>query len=334
MSSPGLRLLGVLLVGGPVLVLSVLLSLVIGSVDLDLATLIRVLQGTETGPAATILWELRLPRALLGAGVGSCLAMAGAALQAILRNPLADPYIVGTSAGAAFGATLAIILGLQQPVLGLSPIPLLAFLGALGAMAFVYRLATIDGVLPADTFLLSGVVVGAFLGSLVSFLMTLAHEELPRVVLWLMGSLELASWDRCALLVPYLLLGGGGLLALALTLNLMTLGEETALQLGVEVEKAKLRVVILAALLTAAAVSVSGLIGFLGLLVPHLARGLVGPDHRVLLPASAVGGAVFLVLADAAARTVAGSELPVGVITAGVGAPFFFLMLHRRKRLA
>ncbi|MEW6283055.1 MAG: iron chelate uptake ABC transporter family permease subunit, partial [Candidatus Eremiobacterota bacterium] len=212
--------------------------------------------------------------------------------------------------------------------------PMLAFGGALAAMAFIYRLARLGGVVPVDTFLLAGVVVGSFLWSLVSFLLTVARQDMPRIVFWLMGTLADARWSQLPLLFPYLVAGAAALYWSSLTLNLLTLGEETAIPLGVDAERAKLRVLLAASLVTAAAVSVSGLIGFLGLIVPHLARSVVGPDHRVLLPAAALGGGAFLVLCDTLARTVAGAqELPVGVITALLGAPFFFWLLHRRKRL-
>ncbi len=284
---------------------------------------------------ATILLDLRLPRVLLGMLVGASLALAGSGFQGILRNPLADPYIVGTSAGAALGATLAIVLHLPSPLPWLSPVPALAFLGALGAMLAVYRLARIGNTLPVETFLLAGVVVGSFAGAMVSFLMTMAHEDLPRVVFWLMGSLGQADASRVALVSPYLLIGGVALYLLSPALNLASMGDEVAWSLGVDVERLKIRVILAGSLVTAAAVSASGLIGFLGLLVPHLARMLVGPDHRVLMPASALGGAAFLVMADTVARTVgAPQEIPVGVVTAMVGAPFFFWLLHRRKGLS
>jgi len=284
---------------------------------------------------AAILLDLRLPRVLLGMLVGASLALAGSGFQGILRNPLADPYIVGTSAGAALGASLAIVLHLPSPLPWLSPVPALAFMGALGAMLAVYRLARIGNTLPVETFLLAGVVVGSFAGAMVSFLMTIAHEDLPRVVFWLMGSLGQADATRVALVSPYLLIGGVALYLLSPALNLASMGDEAAWSLGVDVERLKIRVILAGSLVTAAAVSASGLIGFLGLLVPHLARMLVGPDHRVLMPASALGGAAFLVLADTVARTVgAPQEIPVGVVTALVGAPFFFWLLHRRKGLS
>lgn len=314
-----------------------LLGLLAGSVPLGPGDVYGALVGQEglDPSSVAIIRDLRLPRVLLGMLVGASLALAGAGFQGILRNPLADPYIVGTSSGAALGATLAIVLHLPSPLPWLSPVPAMAFLGALVSMLAVYRVARIGNTVPIETFLLAGVVVGAFSGAMVSFLLTVAREDLPRIVFWLMGSLSQADAARIGLVAPYLALGGAALYLLSPALNLASLGDEAAWSLGVEVERLKLQVVLAGSLVTAAAVAASGLIGFLGLAVPHLARMIVGPDHRVLLPASALGGAAFLVLADTAARTVAAPrEIPVGVLTALVGAPFFFWLLHRRRGLA
>jgi len=323
--------------GAALLAVAGLVGMLVGSVPITPSDLwLAWTDPARLDPAtAAILLDLRLPRVLLGMLVGASLALAGSGFQGILRNPLADPYIVGTSAGAALGASLAIVLHLPSPLPWLSPVPALAFMGALGAMLAVYRLARIGNTLPVETFLLAGVVVGSFAGAMVSFLMTIAHEDLPRVVFWLMGSLGQADATRVALVSPYLLIGGVALYLLSPALNLASMGDEAAWSLGVDVERLKIRVILAGSLVTAAAVSASGLIGFLGLLVPHLARMLVGPDHRVLMPASALGGAAFLVLADTVARTVgAPQEIPVGVVTALVGAPFFFWLLHRRKGLS
>lgn len=330
------RLAATCVVGALLVAAAGLLGLLAGSVSVAPADVYAALTGGEglDPSVAAIIRDLRLPRVLLGMLVGASLALAGASFQGILRNPLADPYIVGTSAGAALGAAMGIVLHLPSPLPWLSPIPALAFLGALLSMLIVYRLARIGNTVPVETFLLAGVVVGSFAGAMVSFLLTLAREDLPRIVFWLMGSLAQADYGRVGLVIPYLLVGGVALYLLSPALNLASLGDEAAWSLGVEVERLKLQVVLAGSLVTAAAVSTSGLIGFLGLAVPHLARMIVGPDHRVLLPASALGGAAFLVLADTAARTVAApTELPVGVLTALVGAPFFFWLLHRRQSL-
>ncbi len=327
-----LRLVLIFVIGGGLFGLAFFFSLSVGTVSISGAELWRVLTGQDYGPVFPVVWLLRMPRTLLAAGVGAALSMAGVALQAVLRNPLADPYIVGTSSGAALGAALAMVCGLGQTHAGGLWVPAAAFVGAVVATLFVYRLAQVDGVVGPDTLLLSGVMVGAFLGAMVSFVMSIARKDLPRVVMWLMGSLEQSDWERCIILLPYLIAGGIGLYLNALRLNLMALGEDSARQLGVDTDTTRRRVLLWATLLTAASVSVSGLIGFVGLLIPHLTRNLLGADHRVLLPGAAWGGAVFLLLSDIFVRCLSnGGELPVGVVTAGMGAPFFFVLLHGRK---
>jgi len=283
------------------------------------------------GREARIVREIRLPRVVLAALVGASLSLAGAAFQGLLRNPLADPYIVGTSSGAACGAAIAIVLGLSSSFDVAWPArPLFAFVGALATMYFVFALSRVDGRLPVDTFLLAGVVVGSFLWAFVSFLMAASHGKMQEIVFWLMGDLSMASWPMIRMMAPYFVIGAVALLLLSHRLNLLSIGEESAAALGVEVERTKLIIVVFASLLTAAAVSVSGLIGFVGLMVPHLTRSIWGPDHRVLLPACALGGAAFLVLADTAARLMSPAEIPVGVLTALFGGPFFFVILRRR----
>jgi iron complex transport system permease protein len=268
---------------------------------------------------------------VLAALVGASLALAGAAFQGMLRNSLADPYIVGTSSGAAFGAALAIVLGLSSGFDAAWPLrPMFAFVGALLTMGFVFALSRVDGRLPVDTFLLAGVVVGSFLWAFVSFILAISQGKMREIVFWLMGDLSLASWPMINMMAPYFVVGSVALFMLSHRMNLLTVGEESAAALGVEVEKTKILIVVFASLLTAAAVSVSGLIGFLGLMVPHLVRSAWGPDHRILLPASALGGAAFLIVADTAARLLGPAEIPVGVLTALFGGPFFFVILRRK----
>ena len=333
-----LRILGVSVVLALVLVVVALLALASGPVPVSWAAIWemmrRRMESTPIStPLETIIFELRLPRIILAAGVGAALSMSGAGFQGLLRNPLADPYIVGVSAGSALGAAIGIMLHLEGSWLGISIIPLLAFIGAVLAMLAVYFLSVVDNRIPVETFLLAGVVVGSFLWALVSFLLTLASQDLPRVVFWLMGSLSERQWPQVGMLLPYLLLGGAILYFLSHPLNLMSMGEESAGHMGVEVEKTKIWVILAASLLAAAAVSVSGLIGFVGLMIPHIARRVVGPDHRILLPAAALAGAAFLVGADTLARVMmAPRELPVGIITALLGAPFFCYLLRQVKR--
>jgi iron complex transport system permease protein len=300
-------------------------------IDRVIITKLTGSQELET-PIHTIIWELRLPRIILAALIGAALSMSGAAFQGLLRNPLADPYIVGTSAGAAVGGVIAIVSRVRTDVLGIPLITFFAFFGALAAMYIIYRMSLVDGKLPVETFLLAGVVVGSFLWAFVSFMLTIADKNLHEVVFWLMGSTQQATWQSVLILLIYVVIGFLGLLLLSHPLNLLTLGDETAEHLGVNIERTKLWIIILASLLTAAAVSVSGLIGFVGLMIPHVVRMIIGADHRLLIPTSAFTGALFLMWVDTFARsTLPTREIPVGILTAIMGAPFFLHLLRKRK---
>jgi iron complex transport system permease protein len=287
-----------------------------------------------TAEADAIVWDLRLPRALVAALVGMLLALSGVALQGLLMNPLADPYTVGVSSGAAVGAAIAEIAGFSAVAYGLGAVGL-AFVAAMGAVLLVYALARVGGRVSVQTFLLAGVVVGTLLWSLIPLFIYLTHRsnDLSRMLFYMIGSVQAADWSRVILLLPFAALAAVCLRSFSRELNLVSLGEETAAHLGVEIEAFKRRVVLIAALSTAAAVSVGGIIGFVGLVVPHVARRLVGPDHRALLPLAAVLGAALLVAADGAARVYL-NEMPVGVITSLIGAPVFCLLLRRRKATA
>jgi iron complex transport system permease protein len=280
-----------------------------------------------------IVLHVRAPRILLAACVGSALAVAGTIFQALLRNPLADPYVLGISGGAAVGAMLATMTGLNIIVFGLSPLPLAAFAGALVTILLVYHIARFEGALPTQTLLLAGVIVSAFFTAAMMFLSSvLSSERLQGVLFWIMGDLGTAEFRLLMPVLVYLGVGGVLVYTQAWTLNVMTLGEDTALQLGVEVERTKRRLFVLGSLITGAAVSLSGMIGFVGLIMPHVGRMLVGPDHRLLIPAAALLGGALLMVADTLARTViAPVELPVGVVTALVGAPWFIYLLRRRR---
>jgi iron complex transport system permease protein len=277
--------------------------------------------------ASLIVVEVRLPRVLLAALVGLSLAAAGTVMQGFFRNPMADPSIVGVSSGAAVGAVASIVFPLALPF-GLE-LQTAAFSGAVVTAFVVYLVATEGGRTPVATLLLAGVAVQTFLGAVVSYLLLHAGESLDRVVYWLMGHLGGATWGDVqfaavavplvALLVPY-----------ARDLNVLLLGEADAHGLGIEVERVKRILLAVSALVTAAAVAVAGVIGFVGLVVPHVLRLVVGPDHRVLLPTSALAGAAFLVVADTVARS-GPAEVPVGIVTAAVGAPFFIYLLRRRE---
>lgn len=308
-----------------------LASVLTGAVPLAPAEVWDAVAGRGDPTTRAIVRELRLPRAVQGALVGAALATSGATFQALLRNPLAEPYILGVSGGAAVGAVLAVVLGWALHAAW--AIPLAAFAGGLLAILLVLRIA--QGIGPAlDTrvLLLAGVVVGAFFNACILLVLTFADVESFRsAIFWMMGSLSGATWRANALFALYLLPGILVLLALARPLNLLSVGEDTAAHLGVRVERAKRLAYGTASLLAAAAVAASGVIGFVGLIVPHVVRLLWGSNHTFLLPASALLGAAFLVLADVLARVAAApSELPVGVVTAFVGVPFFVWLLRRR----
>ncbi len=280
--------------------------------------------------ARTIVVTLRLPRIALGAVVGFALSTAGVVMQGFFRNPMADPSIIGVSSGAAVGAVATIALPFALPLAPQLALPAAAFLGAIGAAFGVYLLATEEGRTPVATLLLAGVAVQTFLGAVVSFLLLQSGESLRRAVYWLMGHLHLASWADVAMVLPVTLVGFGVLLAYARDLNVLLLGEEDAHALGVEVERTKRLLLGVASVMTGAAVAVTGVIGFVGLVVPHVVRLLVGPNHRILLPTSALAGATFLVATDTLARS-GPAELPVGIVTAFLGAPFFLYLLRTRE---
>jgi iron complex transport system permease protein len=290
--------------------------------------------GTVTWPssAETIVWELRLPRIVAGAVVGAGLACAGTVFQALLRNPMADPYVFGTAAGASLGAVAALILPAVLPLaaagwLGIGLVQVLAFAGGLGAVLIVYAVARGQGGTPVVTLLLAGYAVSSLLAAGVALLMFLAGDRLAAVVSWLLGSLAGASWPRLTLAGPMVVASFALILVRWRGLNALLLGEAQAAHLGIEVEREKRILTALAALATSAGVAISGTIGFVGLVVPHLLRLAFGPDHRLLLPGSMVFGAALLVLADLGARLAGG--IPVGIVTALIGAPFFLWLLRR-----
>jgi iron complex transport system permease protein len=280
-----------------------------------------------------IIWSLRLPRIALAVLVGGGLAVSGVIMQALFHNPLADPYIVGVSSGAAFGAVLAVALGMGLSILGMNAVPLCAFLGAVAVTALVYGLSRQRARMPVTTLLLTGIALGSMLQAVTAFLLLQqGHSELREVMGWLMGSLANSDWRHVGLLLPYVAI----VLALSWCwqreLNVLAFGEDTAHQLGIPLERTKLLLLMLASLIAAGAVAMSGVIAFVGLIVPHVMRRLVGPNHRRLLPASFLGGGLLLLWADMLARSVLpGSEIPIGIITSVLGAPFFLYVLYRRS---
>jgi iron complex transport system permease protein len=284
--------------------------------------------------ADVIVWQLRLPRALAAVFIGALLGYAGVALQGLLMNPLADPYTVGVSAGAAVGAAFAEALGFGALLAGMGGV-FSAFGVAILSVWVVYSLAKVGGRVSAHTFLLAGVVTGTFLWSLIPLLMVMANRsnDLARLMFYLIGNLQQCDWQRVTLLAPFVLIGALFLQIWSADLNLMTLGEESAAHLGVDIELMKRRILFLASLLTAAAVSAGGIIGFVGLVVPHVARRAVGPDHRLLLPLSALLGAILLLASDTVVRVWL-NDMPVGVVTSLIGAPVFCVLLRRRRAVA
>ena len=311
-----------------------IVALGIGPAWLSPAEVVRTLLGGGEEVSRTIVLDIRLPRIVLAALVGCALGVSGAAMQGLFRNPMADPYIVGISPGAALGAVAATVLGLSASFAGLSAVPLAAFAGGLGAAVVVVALARQGGRFPVADLLLVGLAVGAFAGAGYSFLiLTLDDGRIAGVLFWLLGSFSPSDWGRVLAALPYLVVAVAGLMFMARDLDVFSLGEEDAGYLGLRVERLKMLCVAFAALAASAAVSVSGVIGFVGLIVPHVARLLVGPRHVLLLPVSGLWGAAFLILADAAARSVlSSSEIPVGVITAFCGAPFFLYLLRRSRK--
>lgn len=273
----------------------------------------------------TIVMTVRLPRIVLGAIVGFALAAAGTVMQGFFRNPMADPSIIGVSAGAALGAVASITLPIAM--LGLRPG---AFVGAIVAAFLVYAIATENGRTPVATLLLAGIAVQTFLGAAISYLLVQSGESLREAVYWLMGHLHNATWNEVGMALPPVIIFFGILSFYAVDLNILLLGEEDARTLGIAVERTKRILLACASIITAAAVAVSGVIGFVGLIVPHMMRLLVGPDHRILLPTSALAGAAFLVATDTLARA-GPAEVPVGIVTAALGAPFFLYLLRTRE---
>jgi iron complex transport system permease protein len=301
-----------------------------GAVPLTPGTILAALRSTDA-PAAAIVRDIRLPRVLLAFLVGGGLGISGAALQALVRNPLAEPYLLGISGGAGLTAVIAIALGLE----GAWGVPAAAFVGGLGAVALVYRLSSVAGRrLDPQVLVLAGVVVSAFTGALISAVLTVSPaEQLRNAFLWLLGGFSAASWRTLLIFSAYAALPLLFLFASARALDLLSLGEEPAQSLGLDAIRARRVVYLATSLLTAASVAVCGVVGFVGLVAPHALRGLLGPAHRRLLPAVFLGSGGFLVLADAAARSVARPiELPVGVVTALVGVPLFAMLLRRSLR--
>ncbi len=311
------------------LVLGSIVSVAVGAVVLPLPRVLRaLLQPRAVGVQATdatIVWDIRLGRVLLAALIGAGLAVSGTALQGLFRNPLADPFVIGASSGAALGATLAIVSGF-------GPVSLVAFVGALLAVTAAYSIAEIGGVVPATALLLAGAALNTFLSAIVALVMLFNEQSAYAVLNWLLGGLSGRSWSQLSASLPYMAIGLSMLWLLARPLDALAFGDETAQSLGLPLGRARGVIVAAASLTTAAAVAAGGTIGFVGLIAPHVARLLVGAEHARLIPASALIGALLLLVADDVARTaLAPLELPAGVLTAALGGPFFLYLLKTRQ---
>jgi iron complex transport system permease protein len=316
-----------------VLLFMLIVSLAIGSVFIPPSEVWRVIRGVSSNDTfRTILWNIRLPRTLLIALVGAALASSGATYQGLFRNPLADPYLIGVASGAGLGAILAMSIQWPYTALGLLAVPTAAFLASLLTVYLVYTFAQIGRTVPTTNLILAGVAVSSFAVSLTSFLMLRSTGEVRRAIGWLLGGVSLVGWDVTLTLIPYLAVGMTLLVLTGYSLNLLQFGDDQATQMGLNVRRAKFMIIVASSLVTAAAVSFAGIIGFVGLIVPHIVRIWWGVDYRRLIPLSMIGGASVLLAADVLARIVlAPEELPVGIVTALAGAPFFLWVLRRAK---
>jgi iron complex transport system permease protein len=280
-----------------------------------------------------IVMQIRLPRILSGALVGISLSTAGVVYQGIFKNPMADPYVIGASSGASLGAAIAIVLGLGFSVFGINTVPIFAFIGCLSSVLLVYSISRVGSRVQTTTLLLTGLSVSILFSAVVTYLQTIAGERLHALTFWIMGGFTYVEWGDMFSTLPFIIVGVIAIYVYSRDLNLLILGEEEAQHLGVNVEKTKLILLFFSALVTAAAVSISGLIGFAGLIIPHITRLLIGADHRILIPCSAIIAATFMMLCDCLARVIAApAEVPVGVITAMVGGPFFIYLLRGKRK--
>ena len=313
---------------------ALVLSIAIGSVTISPLEVWRGLIGQGSNDTiTTIIWSIRLPRTALIALVGAALAGSGAAYQGLFRNPLADPYLIGVASGAGLGAILAMSLNWPYSPLGLFAVPAMAFAASLLTVFLVYMFARVGADVPTTNLILAGVAVASFAGALTSYLMLRSTGELRSAISWLLGGVSLSGWPSILALVPYLTIGLLTLVLSGHSLNLLQFGDDQATQLGLDTRRARIIIIVAASLVTAAAVSFAGIIGFIGLVIPHIVRIFWGADYRRIIPLSILGGASALLLADILARVIlAPQELPVGIVTALAGAPFFLWVLRRGRR--
>lgn len=327
------------------LIFSILISITFGAVKISLMDTVKIIL-SKIGLFSSnldlsnikdsdffIVLNVRLPRILLAGLVGAILSLVGSTYQAIFKNPMADPFVMGVSSGAAFGATIGLLLGFNTGIVGFGLVSILAFLGALLTTFIVYNLASIGNKINTLSILLAGIVMSSLLSAGISIMMIFNENELIKIVSWTMGSFNGASWSQIVVVFIPTIIGLIFLMSLSRELNLIVLGEEEAQTLGVNVERVKKLTLILSSVLAGLAVSVSGIIGFVGLIIPHLFRMIFSPDHRILLPVSIFGGATFLVICDTIARSLmTNMEIPVGIITSLFGGPFFLYLLKKSNR--
>lgn len=310
---------------------AIMLGVTIGTVSISPVVLWNP---ASDAAAANILWNIRMPRVVLAGLVGAALAIAGAAFQGLLKNPLADPYTLGVSSGASVGAVMTLFFGISLPFLGTFTLPVMSMAGALLTMLMVMGFAKlVDRSMKMETVILTGIIFSSFLGSIISLMIALTGEELRQIIGWLLGSVSMRGWPYVQMALPFIVMGSFVLWLNRRELNAMLFGEERAQHLGVDVKKRKLLILIGGSVLTGAAVAVSGTIGFIGLVVPHMTRLVWGSDHRHLLPLSFINGASLLIICDLVARTIISpTELPIGVITSFIGAPVFAYIFFRQRK--
>jgi iron complex transport system permease protein len=324
------------------LLVACLFAISIGSVHIPIGTIVSLFSdklllneiNAHYYSFDKIIFQLRLPRVLLAALVGASLAGAGAAIQGLLKNPLGDPYILGVSSGASVGAVVVMFFGISLPFLSTFTLPIVSILFGFITIFFVLFFSQlVDKHLRVETIILTGVIFSSFLSSLVSLMLALSNDELRTIIYWLLGSVSVKGWPYILAVLPFIIIGVFLLLLNSRALNAMAFGEETAFHLGINVKQRKIFILIGTSILTGAAVAVSGIIGFVGLVIPHITRMFTGADHRLLIPISLINGATFLVLTDLVARTVISpSEIPIGVMTALVGAPLFAYIFFRQRK--
>jgi len=337
---PAMGTLGIQIVlSAAVLIFVIAFSAGMGYLDIPVRDVVKIIAARVSGQdellagmdalLPVVVFDVRLPRILTAAIVGAGLAVSGTVFQGILLNPLADPYTLGVSAGAAFGASIAILMNLE--FLGVYSVPLFAFLGAAGTLVLVIYLSASGGGISSGNLILSGIIVAAILSAGISFLKYVADEQVSVIVFWLMGSFGSKTWTDVGLTLSLVSAGFAVFVFFARDLNLMSLGDRTAASLGVDTRKVTILLLVTASLISAVCVSVSGIIGFVGLLVPHMMRFMTGPDNRRLIPVTLIAGAILLLCADTVTRTVLPTEIPIGVLTALIGGPFFCYIFRKRQ---